>query len=106
MTLTRAEALAACPFCSNKATHCVTPTYVRCMTCDASSPICETKQAAAEAWNRRAHQGRRVNPHEKLLDDCAYEIVKALVRGVPVREAMGTVFNLMLAYFKNLEQKK
>ena len=46
------------------------------------------------------------NPYERLLDECAYEIVTALVRGVPVRDAMHRVFSMMYAYFKDLDKSK
>lgn len=41
------------------------------------------------------------NPYEKLMDECAYEVIKALSRGTQLRQAMASNFMRTLSYLKN-----
>lgn len=49
-------ALLSCPFCKNEATDYYRPSgwYISCTRCNASTCITDTREQAAEYWNRRA----------------------------------------------------
>lgn len=52
----REETLKPCPFCGGEAaiTHAVGEHWARCMTCEASTVLCTSRDRAIAAWNRRA----------------------------------------------------